>query len=245
MMEHFVRGAAEVLPVLRFSGNANLANRVKRFQAVVQACFHSQKQQQQEGHPRPEGVVLGGRSLGARAAAAAFSTEDSRSSPIRSRLVLQSYPLYGAKSSSGNNKSEVARREVLQALPSTAQVLFVAGSADRLCPLAQLEEVRKAMAAESWLLVVRGADHGLDVPKGLANGDGRRRLVQAAGRLAAAWCCSDNSSSSGRECEIWMGEDGKDVQSTGWRDGRRQGGASAAVHAEEGDEGQDRKRRRL
>ena len=68
-------------------------------------------------------------------------------------LVCLGYPLRGQRGQ--------LRDEVLLALRTP--VLFVQGSRDALCPLADLEAVRARMAAPSALHVVEGGNHSLEV----------------------------------------------------------------------------------
>ena len=68
------------------------------------------------------------------------------------------------------------RDEVLVALRTP--VLFVQGSRDALCPLAELEAVRARMSARTALHVVEGGNHSLEV--------GVRALAARARALPAA-----------------------------------------------------------
>jgi predicted alpha/beta-hydrolase family hydrolase len=111
-------------------------------------------------HPRRP-VVLAGKSMGSR-----VGCHLSLETPVDA-LVCFGYPLVGA--------SGAIRDEVLLALRTP--VLFVQGSADRLCPLDLLEATRKRMNAPSRLHVVENGDHSLLVrPRALTAGG----LSQAA-----------------------------------------------------------------
>jgi predicted alpha/beta-hydrolase family hydrolase len=68
-------------------------------------------------------------------------------------LVCLGYPLRG--------RGGDVRDEVLLALRTP--VLFVQGTRDPLCPLAELAAVRARMAAPSSLHVVEGGNHSLEV----------------------------------------------------------------------------------
>ncbi len=96
-----------------------------------------------------EHVVLAGKSMGSRVGCHVSLVE-----PV-SGLVSFGYPL---RSPSGK-----LRDEVLLALRTP--VLFVQGTRDPLCPLDELERVRKRMQAPSELFVVESGDHSLEATK--------------------------------------------------------------------------------
>jgi hypothetical protein len=67
-----------------------------------------------------------------------------------------------------------------------------------MCPLDMLEEVRGKMEAKSQVVVVHGADHGMNVtPKKFV-----REIGEDTGRVAAAWVGGDVDM-SGMESQIW------------------------------------------
>lgn len=70
-------------------------------------------------------------------------------------LVCFGYPLRGQ-----NGK---LRDEVLRALRTP--ILFIQGTRDSLCPLDELEEVRRSMTNVNELYVVEEGDHSLEVTK--------------------------------------------------------------------------------
>jgi predicted alpha/beta-hydrolase family hydrolase len=72
-------------------------------------------------------------------------------------VVCFGYPLCG-----GADRSKL-RDKVLRA--STTPILFVQGTRDSLCPLDLLERVRAEMTAPTFLHVVEGGDHSLQVLK--------------------------------------------------------------------------------
>jgi uncharacterized protein len=72
-------------------------------------------------------------------------------------VVCFGYPLCG-----GGDRSKL-RNKVLRAM--TTPILFVQGTRDSLCPLDLLESVRAEMKAPSFLHVVEGGDHSLQVSK--------------------------------------------------------------------------------
>jgi uncharacterized protein len=72
-------------------------------------------------------------------------------------VVCLGYPLCG-----GGDQSKL-RDKVLRALATP--ILFVQGTRDALCPLDLLERVRAEMTAPTFLHVVEGGDHSLQVLK--------------------------------------------------------------------------------
>ncbi|KAF2868328.1 hypothetical protein BDV95DRAFT_579612 [Massariosphaeria phaeospora] len=200
---NFCTGYATTAPILAFQGSMNLAARVKGFHACIER-LESQRQEYDEQEREHEAtLVLGGRSMGARAAvmtasemlASSTGTEepevgDVRSSVKKIKLILVSYPLLGPKND--------IRDQILLDLPSTVDVLFVTGSRDAMCPLELLATVRSKMAASSTLVTVKGADHGMHVrPVAL-----EKELGERAGGLAAKW------TDAGFEDGVEIGEEG-------------------------------------
>lgn len=93
---------------------------------------------------------------------------------VEAKLVLVSYPLQGPKD---------VRDQILLDLPEGFEVLFIVGDRDAMCPLELLDEVRAKMRGKSRVVVVRGADHGMDVrPKSQT-----REVGEETGRVAARW----------------------------------------------------------
>jgi predicted alpha/beta-hydrolase family hydrolase len=82
--------------------------------------------------------------MGARAAVMAAT-------PETEKLVLVSYPLAGGEE----------RSRILLALSDRVEVLFIIGEKDEMCDLEMLSRVRRKMKCKTWLIVVRGADHGM------------------------------------------------------------------------------------
>lgn len=112
--------------------------------------------------------------MGARAAVMAAAEIVVQETGASVRLVLVSYPLQGPKD---------VRDQILLDLPEGVEVLFVIGERDAMCPLHLLDEVRGRMRAVSRVVVVRGADHGMNVkPKQRV-----REVGEETGRLAARW----------------------------------------------------------
>lgn len=191
----FADGFAEQTGVVTFQGNMNLQSRIKTFHAVVE-------------HERFD-AALGGRSMGARAAAIA-ATQDGRQTKA---LVLVSFPLVG-----GKNKD--SREQILLDLPEGIDALFVIGDHDAQCDLSHLDQVRRKMSAQSWLVVVEGADHSMSW-KSKSSVQEMRRVT---GMLAAEWLVHrDGARTFGRVS--WDGESEK-VQFEGWQQdeqGRKHG----------------------
>ena len=166
---NFCTGYSKGAPVLAFQGSMNLKARTKGFHACVSHLETTDS--------KPDTQVLGGRSMGARAAVIA-ATEHLSSSPTSSsdlKLVLVSYPLKGPK--------DDIRDQILLDLPSSVGVLFIIGDKDAMCPLDLLNKTRKKMAAKSQLVVVKGADHGMHV-KGK---DREKKLGAESGMRASDW----------------------------------------------------------
>ncbi|KAF1974562.1 hypothetical protein BU23DRAFT_385913, partial [Bimuria novae-zelandiae CBS 107.79] len=162
---HFCTGFSTRGPILAFHGSMNLSARVKGFHACISHL----------SSPNSDPLLLGGRSMGARAAVIA-ATEVLASNPSREvSLVLASYPLKGPRND--------IRDQILLDLPASVRVLFVIGEKDAMCPLDLLEETRQKMAAGSKLVVVRGADHGMHV-KPVAE---EKRVGEEAGRMVVEW----------------------------------------------------------
>jgi predicted alpha/beta-hydrolase family hydrolase len=143
----------------------NLGSRVKGFNACIE---HIRKEDDRKR------LLLGGRSMGARAAVMAGSEMLDRGEKVELLLILLSYPLQGPKD---------VRDQILLDLPASVRVLFIVGDRDAMCPLDMLDGVRGKMSAKSQVVVVRGADHGMHVkPKKL-----ERELGEETGRVAASW----------------------------------------------------------
>lgn len=121
-----------------------------------------------------EAPAFGGRSMGARAAVIASHTDQSVKA-----LVLASYPLVGP---GGDIRDQI----LLQVRPEV-DVLFISGDGDHMCPLPRLQSVRDKMKARTWLCVVHGADHGMNVKGGKNLKLGTERVGMQAGRVARLW----------------------------------------------------------
>jgi predicted alpha/beta-hydrolase family hydrolase len=120
------------------------------------------------GRDRP--VVLAGKSMGGRMGCH-LAVERSAAGDPPAALVCFGYPLRAGASGA-------LRDEVLRALRTP--ILFVQGSRDALCPLADLEAVRATMTAPTALHVVEGGNHSLET------GAGRKRSGASAARPPAS-----------------------------------------------------------
>ncbi|KAF2181819.1 hypothetical protein K469DRAFT_713411 [Zopfia rhizophila CBS 207.26] len=192
---NFCTGFCTTNPVFGFQGNMNLTARVKGFHALIEHLIQT--------HENKAGdLVLGGRSMGARAAVMAASEVVSSKSSASNNvlLILVSYPLQGPKD---------IRDQILLDLPADVSVLFIIGSKDSMCPLELLNGVRQKMKAKSWLLVVKDADHGMHVSSKAAE----RGLGEMTGRMAAEWVGGRNEET---EEKIWWGGVGKEVKRSKW-----------------------------
>ncbi|KAF2750455.1 hypothetical protein M011DRAFT_465206 [Sporormia fimetaria CBS 119925] len=173
---HFRTGYTSQLPILLFKGSMNLPSRVKGFSAALSYLDSHSSSSSQKGGRR----VLGGRSMGSRAAimtaldtiSNAGNDKDKKRAAKDVDLVLVSYPLISPKGET--------RDQPLLDLPGTANVLFIIGSRDSMCPTERLMELREKMLARSWLVVVEGLDHGM-------HGKQEEMLGTSSGEVAAKW----------------------------------------------------------
>ena len=180
--------------LLCFQGNMNLASRVKMFTAVIES---HKDQHPEEITTSP--ACLGGRSMGARAAIMAAAEETSH-------LVLVSYPLH-------TNKA--VRDQILLDLPASIKVIFISGDHDAMCDLKKLETVRAKMKCQTWRIVVRGADHGMNMKPKSATRD----IGKMTGALVATWLDgSDNKLTSGT---IPWDPEGSAPQWSGWHEAEK------------------------
>ncbi|KAM0721818.1 hypothetical protein Q7P37_002743 [Cladosporium fusiforme] len=151
----FANGFAEVAPIVLHEAQSNLENRV--------ACYRAMTEH--EGYA----TYIGGRSMGSRTAATLATSH-----PETKAVVLVSYPLL--------NNGET-RSQIMLDLPERLDVLFMLGSKDPMNPCKQFEEVRAKMKARSWVCIVQGAAHLMEMVHDHATKDMRRQT----GRIAADW----------------------------------------------------------
>jgi predicted alpha/beta-hydrolase family hydrolase len=166
----FCVGYSPHLPLLAFQGSPNLAARVKGFHACIEECGDKKTK-----------WIRGGRSMGARAAVIAANESQLQE---ENKLILVSYPLKGAKGD--------IRDQILLDLPETSKVLFIIGDKDAMCPLDLLSETRSKMKAKSHLIMVRKADHGMNITPH----EWTKEVGEMTGQMAAVWVkgelCQDN-----------------------------------------------------
>lgn len=151
----FANGFAELAPIVVHEAQSNLENRVNCYRAVSE---HEQY-----------ATYFGGRSMGSRTAAT-LATNHTETKAV----VLVSYPLI--------NNGEL-REQIMLDLPGHLDVLFMLGSKDPMNPCQKFEEVRARMKARSWVCIVQGAAHMMDMDHDHATKDMRRQT----GRVAAEW----------------------------------------------------------
>lgn len=195
-MKSFASGFSRHGRITSFQGNMNLTSRVGMFRTVVS--------HQQEEHDK-DAIVLGGRSMGARAAVLATLELVSEGVEVKA-LVLVSYPLTASKN--GKQEREYERREkILLDLPESTDVLFICGTKDVQCDIEALNEVREGMRGRSWMVKARDADHGMSVvPKA-----GTQACGELMGEVAARWL--EERDQEKRICEIhWDKEEDKACQ---------------------------------
>jgi predicted alpha/beta-hydrolase family hydrolase len=180
---NFCTGFATALPVLAFQGSMNLGSRVKGFHACIE--YLKEQSKKESGS-----LVLGGRSMGARAAVmAASEILETRPEDGKIDIILVSYPLKGPKDT---------RDQILLDLPASVNVLFIIGDRDSMCPLDLLGQVQSKMRAKSQLAIVRGADHGMHTrPAKL-----EKEMGEETGRIAADWVAGRS-----RDEVVYIGEE--------------------------------------
>jgi predicted alpha/beta-hydrolase family hydrolase len=185
----FASGFAQAgISITSFQGTMNLQSRVKAFQAVIE---HEDC-----------GCILGGRSMGARAAAISAMQGDRKTTS----LVFVSFPLIGGKKND-------SREQILLDLDQGKDVLFIIGSNDGMCDLAHLKQVMGKMAATSWLCEVRGADHGMNWKWK----DSVAAMRRKTGAIAADWAAERNR-------DQWysllsLDEEAGEMHFSGWKEG--------------------------
>ncbi|XP_043915681.1 testis-expressed protein 30 [Protopterus annectens] len=135
---------------LRFTCKGlNLVYRVKAYNAVLEYISSS------KDYPL-DGVFLGGRSMGARAASSVVqqSCQNIYDGFIQGLLCL-SYPLHPPK-----QKNKLRSEELLLI---KHPVLFVSGSADEMCEKSLLEDAIGRMQGPTEVHWIEGASHGMEV----------------------------------------------------------------------------------
>jgi len=180
---NFCTGYSSSLPVFAFQGSMNLKARTKGFHACIDELNSSQKTARKGAKKNTAGsktLLLGGRSMGARAAVIAASEhlaslDDKEREEVSIQLILVSYPLLGPK--------DVMRDQILLDLPKTVRILFISGDEDAMCPIDTLNETRDKLTAKSQLVVVTDGNHGMHVVPASRT----QRVGEETGRWAARW----------------------------------------------------------
>ncbi|KAI4681406.1 uncharacterized protein J4E84_007642 [Alternaria hordeiaustralica] len=180
---NFCTGYSSSLPVLAFQGSMNLKARTKGFHACIDELNSSQSIAQKGAKEDTAGsktLLLGGRSMGARAAVIAATEHlaelnDEEREGLSIQLILVSYPLLGPK--------DELRDQILLDLPKSVRILFISGDEDAMCPIDTLNETRDKLTAKSQLVVVTDANHGMNVVPASRT----QRVGEETGRLAARW----------------------------------------------------------
>jgi len=123
------------------------------------ALLHAHREAIAAAHTATQGdrpLILAGKSMGARISCIVAGIGAEPEDPPVSAIVCFGFPL-------GRGDKVKARASVLHGL--TTPVLFVQGTRDPLCALADLEAVRADMPGPSAVHVVQGGDHSLKVSK--------------------------------------------------------------------------------
>jgi predicted alpha/beta-hydrolase family hydrolase len=201
-MVNFSQGFASSGPgagLVMFPGNMNLKARAAVFDRVKQ--YELQQEYMKSAARQEMKLAYGGRSLGARAAVvASHADEDVK------MLVLVSYPLVAP---SGD-----VRDKILLEIRPDVDVLFISGDHDSMCDLDMLDGVRGKMAAKTWIVRVRGADHGMNLRGGKKLKEGTKLVGEATGKMAATWLRERDQQK--RQIDItWDGERSQ-IISSGW-----------------------------
>jgi predicted alpha/beta-hydrolase family hydrolase len=187
----FAKGFAkdEGASAVCFQGTMNLQSRVKTFHIVIDHESMSTRN-----------LVLGGRSMGARAAVIAMKEKGA----TNGQLVLASYPLVG-------QNGEI-RDKILLDIEEGVNVLFISGDADNMCSIQQLNLVRSKMKASSWLIVIKGADHGMS----LKAKDAVEAMRLYSGMAAARWAAGKGLKEGKTECVLRWDAHGRKVIEEEW-----------------------------
>lgn len=142
--------AAHGILCLRFTCKGpNLVYRTKAYKVALELLRTSEYQL--------NGVFLGGRSMGSRAAAAIVSKlrEDDADWSFVRGLICLSYPLHPVK-----EQSKLRTEDLLLVKHPT---LFISGSADEMCEKNLLESVASKMNAPTKIQWLEGGNHGMAV----------------------------------------------------------------------------------
>ncbi len=125
----------------------------KRRPDLLPKLIEAHKQAIDAAKPKAAPLVLAGKSMGGRVGCH-VATEIPEQ--VRA-LICFGYPLVGM------GKTRKRRDQVLRDL--SVPILFIQGDRDTLCPVPELEEVRREMSAASELYLIDGGNHSLAVGK--------------------------------------------------------------------------------
>lgn len=128
----YMRGFARTTPILGFTDQRPMTERVATFRALI--------------HRYPNTPTIGGRSMGARAAC-----RSAIYSPVH-KLFFFTYPLV---------RGLDERYDELLALPANVDVLFIIGDEDPMTPELCLKGIRARMRARTWWVRLLKADHSV------------------------------------------------------------------------------------
>ncbi|KAJ8386721.1 hypothetical protein AAFF_G00166700 [Aldrovandia affinis] len=163
--------ASTGLLCLRFTCKGlNLVYRVKAYNAVVEYVQNLKTF-------TFKNIFLGGRSMGARAAAALVRRLTEEAGDAVQGLVCLSFPLHPP----GRTRDHRKRSEDLLRLTHTP-VLFVSGTADEMCQRDLLEDLTKKMNVPTAVHWTEGASHGLAV-----RGRPEEEVLEEVNSRISAW----------------------------------------------------------
>ena len=174
--------------LLFFQGKVDLDTTARMFDAIFK---NGRLLAHENVYPKPH--RLGGRGLGALAAARAVTEETTH-------LVLIGYPL----------QNEVgARDELFSELPAQLKILFV--SADYDGAREEIESVCQNLKCQSWKIAVEGSDQALKVE---TSETGTQEIAKMTGAVVARWLEScDEEMRDGKI--VWNADEGV-ARWSGW-----------------------------
>ncbi|KAF2722397.1 hypothetical protein K431DRAFT_284086 [Polychaeton citri CBS 116435] len=207
----FRDGFSRHLPIVTFNGKGRLEARTSQYAEILGNL---------PAHGPDVEVILGGRSIGSRAAVELVNRQ-SEGGTVYKRLVLVSYALHRVvEDGDGGEVEEVRDRPILE-LKEGIEALFIVGDKDHLCDLGRLEEVRKRMKCRHWMCRVEGADHMMK----FAGGGGQDRekvdekvttaMGERMGDLAAKWIM-EGGSGDGQEAVLSWDKRSQSPALSGW-----------------------------
>jgi len=178
-MENLGQGFARRLPLLMFGNSTSTMSRAEEFKKIMEVMKHCS--------------TIGGRGMGGKAAISCVKKSIKH-------LILISYPL--------GKDSELQDAELL-ALPPWLNIIFISGDRDHLLDIDELDAVREKMKAQTWRVIVRGADHDMRMmPE-----EGTKAIGMEVGVLVADWLTQRENN---REGEMRWNADNVEVEWSGW-----------------------------